>query len=72
MTPARFELLLDRLTERLTEDVRAGDEFRGPLQFEKRARYLLQLLEPTLATTSISLPTHKGSPTSFSAILELK
>ena len=48
MTQKEFELLLNQLAERLTEDVRASDKYRGPHQFEDRARHLLQKLGTNL------------------------
>lgn len=44
MTPAQFELLLSRVSNRLTADVRANTAHHSPHQFEDRVRQLLQEL----------------------------
>lgn len=62
MTPEGFELLLDRLTARLTEDVRASNEFHGPHEFENRARHLLQELGANLGYQVNFSPHPQGFP----------
>jgi hypothetical protein len=44
MDKIEFEVLLERVSERLTEDVRATNAYFAPSQFEDRARVLLQEL----------------------------
>jgi hypothetical protein len=62
MTPEEFELLITQLAERLTEDVRASNLYRGPHPFEDRARHLLQELGTNLGYHVDFSPHPQGFP----------
>jgi hypothetical protein len=62
MTTEEFELLLNKLTERLTEDVRASNNYHGPHEFEDRARHLLQELGTNLGYQVNFAPHPQGFP----------
>jgi len=62
MTRDEFELLLVRLVERMTEEVRASDECHSPLRFEDRARHLLQELGTSLGFHVNFTPHPQGFP----------
>jgi len=62
MTPTEFELLLEQLSRRLTDDVRASSEYHGPQVFENRARHLLQELGANLGYQVNFSPHPQGFP----------
>jgi hypothetical protein len=62
MTPEQFELLLAIVSDRLTEDVKASTLYHGPLQFEDRARHLLQELGNDLGLNVNFTPHPQGFP----------
>jgi hypothetical protein len=62
MTRGEFELLLNHLVERMTEEVRASDKYHNPFQFEDRARHLLQELGTNLGFRVNFSPHPQGFP----------
>ena len=62
MKREEFEVLLDRLVERMSGEVRASDKYHSPLQFENRARYLLQKLGASLGFHVNFSPHPQGFP----------